>query len=79
MFFAFSWLVRTDPADVARVESKTVICTENQRETIPIPAPGVTGQVGIWMSPAELQKNFQERFPGCMKGKQQAHGMLSRI
>ena len=64
-----SWLARTDPADVARVESKTVICTERQRETVPIPQDGVKGQLGIWMSPQELTKQFSQRFPGCMKGE----------
>ena len=39
------YLAKTDPKDVARVESKTVICTENERETIPIPKPGVEGKV----------------------------------
>jgi len=37
-------LAKTDPKDVARVESKTVISTENERETIPIPAEGVEGE-----------------------------------
>ena len=69
MYFSCSWLARTDPADVARVESKTVICTENQRETIPTPKDGVKGQVGIWMSPQELSKQFSARLPGCMKGR----------
>ena len=37
------WLAKTDPKDVARVESKTVICTDNMSETIPTPADGVEG------------------------------------
>ena len=41
------YLAKTDPKDVARVESKTVICTENERETIPIPKPGVEGKILI--------------------------------
>ena len=32
------FLARTDPKDVARVESKTVISTSNKEETIPEPA-----------------------------------------
>lgn len=63
------WLVRTDPADVARVESKTVIATKNKRDTIPIPSEGVKGTLGNWMSPEDLQAALNERFPGCMKGR----------
>ncbi|KAM8961212.1 phosphoenolpyruvate carboxykinase [GTP], mitochondrial [Pelodytes ibericus] len=63
------WLARTDPKDVARVESKTVIVTENQRDTIPIPAAGVKGQLGNWMSPPDFDRAKAERFPGCMKGR----------
>ena len=37
------WLAKTDPKDVARVESKTVISTDNMSETIPTPADGVEG------------------------------------
>lgn len=65
-----SWLARTDPKDVARVESKTVIVTPSQRDTVPIPTGGARGQLGNWMSPAEFQQAIDERFPGCMKGNQ---------
>uniref|UniRef100_A0A3B3UZI2 phosphoenolpyruvate carboxykinase (GTP) n=1 Tax=Poecilia latipinna TaxID=48699 RepID=A0A3B3UZI2_9TELE len=63
------WLARTDPKDVARVESKTVIVTKNQRDTIPIPAGGVKSQLGSWMSESDWQKARQDRFPGCMAGR----------
>ncbi|XP_014459994.2 phosphoenolpyruvate carboxykinase [GTP], mitochondrial [Alligator mississippiensis] len=63
------WLARTDPKDVARVESKTVIVTEQQRDTVPIPASGATGQLGNWMSPADFQAAVDNRFPGCMRGR----------
>uniref|UniRef100_A0A4W6C3P2 phosphoenolpyruvate carboxykinase (GTP) n=2 Tax=Lates calcarifer TaxID=8187 RepID=A0A4W6C3P2_LATCA len=63
------WLARTDPKDVARVESKTVIVTKNQRDTIPIPAGGVKSQLGSWMSESDWQKAREERFPGCMAGR----------
>lgn len=63
-----SWLARTDPKDVARVESKTVIVTKNQRDTIPIPDGGAKSQLGSWMSEGDFQKARQDRFPGCMAG-----------
>ena len=37
------YLARTDPKDVARVESKTVISTPEKNETIPEPAEGIKG------------------------------------
>lgn len=67
--FFISWLAKTDPADVARVESKTVISTPNMRDTIPIPKAGITGTLGKWLSPEDLNKALNERFPGCMKGR----------
>lgn len=63
------WLAKTDPKDVARVESKTVICTESENETIPTPADGVEGKLGKWISPGDLQGAIDSRFPGCMKGR----------
>ncbi|XP_023221746.1 phosphoenolpyruvate carboxykinase, cytosolic [GTP]-like isoform X1 [Centruroides sculpturatus] len=63
------WLARTDPADVARVESLTFISTPNKRDTIPIPKEGVKGMLGNWLSLSDLEKAFNERFPQCMKGR----------
>ncbi|CAN7992349.1 unnamed protein product, partial [Ixodes hexagonus] len=63
------YLARTDPADVARVESRTFISTERREDTIPTPKEGIKGTLGNWMSPSDLQKALDERFPGCMKGR----------
>jgi len=63
------FLARTDPKDVARVESRTVISTPDKNETIPEPASGVKGTLGHWMSPEALDEAIQDRFPGCMRGR----------
>ncbi|XP_065128570.1 phosphoenolpyruvate carboxykinase, cytosolic [GTP]-like [Paramisgurnus dabryanus] len=63
------WLARTDPRDVARVESKTVIVTQDQRDAIPSPRGCGAGQLGRWMSKEEWDKAMNLRFPGCMKGR----------
>lgn len=63
------WLARTNPADVARVEKRTFICTETKRETIPVPREGVTGELGNWMSPSDMDRAILDRFPRCMKGR----------
>lgn len=47
------WLARTNPADVARVESKTFICTEKREDTVCTPKPGVQGSLGNWISPSD--------------------------
>jgi len=64
-----NWLCLTDPADVARVESKTLISTPKKEDTIPTPKEGVKGVLGYWKSPEELNNMLNERFPGCMKGR----------
>lgn len=64
-----NYIARTDPADVARVESKTFMSTPNQRDTVPIPKDGVKGVLGNWWSPEDMKTAFDERFPGCMKGR----------
>ncbi|CAI5687231.1 unnamed protein product [Oreochromis niloticus] len=61
------WLARTDPRDVARVESKTVIVTQEQKDTVPTPQGGGISQLGRWMSPEEFDKAMAQRFPGCMR------------
>ncbi|XP_060526735.1 phosphoenolpyruvate carboxykinase [GTP]-like isoform X2 [Cylas formicarius] len=63
------WLARTNPADTARVESKTFICTENQSETIPTPKEGVKGALGHWIAPTNMEVAVKERFTGCMRGR----------
>lgn len=63
------YVVRTDPHDVARVESKTFICTENKRESIPECKEGVKGQLGNWMRVTDMNGELAKRYPGCMKGR----------
>ncbi|XP_070575805.1 phosphoenolpyruvate carboxykinase, cytosolic [GTP]-like [Ptychodera flava] len=63
------WHAITDPKDVARVESKTVICTPSERDTRPILGKGVKGKLNQWMSPKEFEAAKNDRFPGAMKGR----------
>ncbi|XP_066843572.1 phosphoenolpyruvate carboxykinase [GTP], mitochondrial isoform X1 [Anser cygnoides] len=63
------WLARTDPRDVARVEGRTVLVTERERDAVPPRPQNGAPQLGNWMSPAELERAVQERFPGCMEGR----------
>ena len=64
----YSYAVRTNPADVARVESKTLICTENKYDTVPHQKEGVKCSVGQWADPIEMKEKLQGLFKGCMKG-----------
>lgn len=63
------WLARTNPADVARVESKTFICTTRREDAIPTPMEGVQGKLGNWISEDDMEKAIDERFPGCMRNR----------
>ncbi|XP_066945525.1 phosphoenolpyruvate carboxykinase, cytosolic [GTP]-like [Macrobrachium rosenbergii] len=63
------WLARTDPGDVARVESKTFMVTKDRRETIPLPKDGAKGLLGNWMSPDDLTKAIQIKISSCMTGR----------
>lgn len=69
VFPFFSYTVRTDPCDVARVESKTFICTEDKHESVPRAKKGVEGRLGKWMSVSDMNKQLGEKYPGCMKGR----------
>lgn len=61
-------MAKTNPADVARVEKCTFISTNLKRDAIPTPRKGITGELGNWISPNDMEKAILERFPSCMKG-----------
>ena len=63
------YLCRTDPADVARVESQTFICTDEKYKTVPHVAEGFKGIMGQWKSPEDMADVLDSRFPGSMKGR----------
>lgn len=63
------FLARTDPKDVARVESKTLICTPERREAIPETAEGVDGTLGKWEDPDKMMEQLNNKFDGCMEGR----------
>ena len=64
----YSWSAKTDPADVARVEKQTVICTALERDTLPRPKNNARSQLGVWMSPEDMDHELNLRFPSCMRG-----------
>lgn len=63
-----SYLAQTSPADVARVEKQTYICSDRREDTIPTPMDGVKSSLGNWMSPADMDIDLDAKFTGCMKG-----------
>ena len=55
-----SWLHRSHPDDVARVEHLTFVCTSDREDA---------GPNNHWMAPAEAHAKIDALFAGCMRGR----------
>ncbi|KAI6206080.1 hypothetical protein M3Y94_00865700 [Aphelenchoides besseyi] len=64
-----NFLCRTDPKDVARVESKTWIVTPDKYQTVTHTPDGIEPIMGHWMPPTQFADELDARFPGCMAGR----------